>query len=264
MGRGIVAFALVGGLAGLVWGPRRLVLWALAVGVGSLVLALGPGEVVLWGQKLYLPWSYAAQHSALQMMGMTYRFVSGLAFALCVLASLSIQWLPGGFFRWLALGLGSVLVVGEGLSMGPFKMPLDSRILALDPGYAALPATGAVVDLPTDLSPEAVTWSPMMAVFHGHPTSWKPGEGGPQRLRQSFLDRCLRGQVDPDPTALRSHISSLRRDGYVYLAIHTDGVAPIRMEALRPLLEAELGPPDATGKVLGWLLKEEGGGDGTR
>lgn len=264
MGRGLAALALVGALAGLARGPRRVVIWGIAVGAGSLVLALGPGDLTLWGQKIYLPWSYAAQHSALQMMGMTYRFVSGLAFVLCVLASLSIHLLPAGLFRWVALSLAAVLVVGEGLSMGPFKMPLDSRILELDPGYAALPATGAVVDLPTDLSPEAGTWSPMMAVFHQHPTSWKPGEGGPQRLRQSFLDRCLRGQVDPDPVALRAHLISLRRDGYVYLAIHTDGVASARMNALQPLLEAELGPPDATGKVLGWRLREEGGGDGTR
>ncbi|HND33943.1 MAG TPA: hypothetical protein PLA94_28280, partial [Myxococcota bacterium] len=264
MGRGLAGLALLGGVAGLIRGPRRLVLWSLAVGAGSLVLALGPGEFQLWGQKVYLPWSYAAQHSALQMMGMTYRFVSGLALSLCVLASLSLQLLPAGWLRWLGLGLASLWVVGEGMSMGPFKMPLDSRILALDPGYAALPATGAVVDLPTDLSPEAATWAPMMAVFHGHPTSWKPGEGGPQRLRQSFLDRCLRGQLDPDPAALHSQLSSIRRDGYVYLAIHTDGVAAARLAALQPLIEAELGPPNATGKVLGWLLTEEGGGDGTR
>jgi hypothetical protein len=264
MGRGLVGLALLGVFAGLIRGPRRLVFWGLGVGAGALLLALGPGELQLLGQKIYLPWSYASQHPSLQLMGMSYRFVSGLAFALCVLASIGPSLLPPGIFRWLVVALASVGVVGEGLALGPFKMPLDSRTLELDPGYAALPETGAVVDLPTDLSPEAATWSPMMAVFHGHPTSWKPGEGGPQRLRQSALDRTLRGQIDPDAGSLHSNLATLRRDGYIYLAIHSDGVAPERLATVRSLLEAELGPPDASGKVLGWRLSEEGGEAGTR
>lgn len=252
------AVAGVIALAGLIGGRRRPVAWAAGLLAGaSLLLALGDGSI----GGVPLPWGLTRSLPNLSRMGMSYRFVSGIALAHAILSGWA---LPGLRLRWAvpAAVAFTALIVVDGGAFGSFKLPLATREMSLAAGYAGLPDDrSGVLPLPAapmrdnatlpQLSP---SFPPAMAVLHQHPIAYALSGDGPMALHDLPLIQGARGRVPLTTANVAASLVRLRAVNVHYVVLDTTQLPASMVTTLRELLTAALGPPVAEGDgVVGWL-----------
>ncbi|MBM4366335.1 MAG: hypothetical protein FJ102_08960 [Deltaproteobacteria bacterium] len=250
--------ALALGGAGLLFSRRPAL--AVVVGLaaaGATLLAMGGRPFEVFGQHFVGPWPQLSMQGPLKRMGMTYRFVTGLALAQAVGVALLVDRLC--VRGWLAPVMVAPPLAAHAVALltAPFPLPLASIIPRLDEGYAAVPATGGVLDLPS--APARASRLELTADFpllqmalHGRPSSYAPGGSLPRSLERSSLTMAAQGKEVSAPT-LAAERARLASAGFRYVALHT-GLVPGGAR-LRARLEEAWGPPDAEGRdVVGWVI----------
>jgi hypothetical protein len=257
LGVSLAFFALLG----LAARPRSRLVW-LALGLGLLSLALAMGRSPSPIAGLVWPWAWTSRLAPLRDMASTYRFAVGAALALSLLAALGPDRLytRRPVMAWILAGIATLVVALDGLSMGPFKVPLPTFETRLAAGYAALPAGGGVLDLPIqryvgrDQDPFFPTF---MAAFHGHPVAFRPASNAPDFILALPLVKAADGRAPLDDEGMRISLGDLRTMGFSYLAVHTSALPQEAPRDLIGRLQAWLGPADAVGDgVMGWRLDE--------
>lgn len=275
---GLVALGLAAwGLWQLPERRRALGGWALA-GLLALVLCLGP--YLAWGGEwartpgggyLRLPWWWVRQ--GLGGLAITHPLrlaVPGLV-VVAGLAAVGAGALPGRRAVWAALG--AVLLDGLLLSGAPWPVAAaDARVPAV---YTDLtrpwgdPAREVLLDLPTDLgatmgSSRYLYWQ----TAHRRPIPYTPdvrASTSPLLRRASFRYLASTAKRRPDEharlgfeAALPEHLQAvdLRLEGVRWVVVHP-ALDPEGAAALRPALEAALGPPVERDGAWRWDL---GGG----
>lgn len=145
---------------------------------GALSLLLALGSHPCWSSpercldSVSLPWAWLAHLPYFGRLGMSFRYSTGAAFALCVLAGwgLASLPLPSRWRRPATLGVVA-LCVADALLLGPVHLPLRCREPGIESLYASIPARGLVVfDLPayTNIQPTPRYWPAEVAFLHGH------------------------------------------------------------------------------------------------